>query len=352
MNNKNQIANSTELSVTPSFCSFVSQISSDVAPIEDCYDTIFSQYEEVVVQALVTSFGLDFLIQDRYGGDVDTVHNVRQIGKDSEMTYKNQKNATDYASRGKYNSKEYHSKCRNGEKTNYAKKKHDKRDEYHNNGNKDFGDDYTGSKNLGLLGKSKNAPANRNAELDHIIEAKAVHDDPGRVLAGLDGAKLADAKENFAWTNKSLNASMGSWAYQQMSKWEKDCAKAKKTGTPPPPKPDVDMEAYIVAHPDIDETTKKNMREHYRKAKRAYDAKVSRVYYTSKKFWKDTSVATAKLGISMGLRQALGLVFTEIWFTVKDAIIESTKYGKSLFESIAKAVKQALKNAKKKFRKI
>lgn len=33
--------------------------------IEDSYDTIFSQYEKVVVQALVSSFGLDFLIQDR-----------------------------------------------------------------------------------------------------------------------------------------------------------------------------------------------------------------------------------------------------------------------------------------------
>lgn len=63
-----------------SFCTFVSQVDLSDEPIEDSYDTIFSQYEKVVVQALATSFGLDFLIQDRHGGDVDTIHNVRQIG--------------------------------------------------------------------------------------------------------------------------------------------------------------------------------------------------------------------------------------------------------------------------------
>ena len=86
-----------------SFCTFVSQIDLDETPIEDSYESIFDQYEKVVVQALVTSFGLDFLIQDRHGGDVDTIYNVRQIGKDPNMTYKNQKNAEGYANRGEYN---------------------------------------------------------------------------------------------------------------------------------------------------------------------------------------------------------------------------------------------------------
>ena len=91
-----------------SFCTFVSQVSIEDTPIEDSYDTIFSQYEKVVVQALVSSFGLDFLIQDQHGGDVDTIHNVREIGKDPEMKYKNQQNAKDYANRGKYDGAEYH----------------------------------------------------------------------------------------------------------------------------------------------------------------------------------------------------------------------------------------------------
>ena len=301
-----------------SFCTFVSQIDLDDAPIEDSYESIFDQYEKVVVQALVTSFGLDFLIQDRHGGDVDTIYNVRQIGKDPNMTYKNQKNASDYANRGAYDGSDYHKDPR------FSQIKHDKKQEYFNNGNKDFKDEYTGKVNLGFLGKSKNAPTDKNANLDHIISAKSIHDDPGRVLAELDGKDLANSKDNFAWTNEKLNKSMGA----------------------------AEIPDYIAAHPELDEKTKKNMMERYNKAKKAYDAKVNRAYYTSKKFWKDTGKAAAKLGLSMGLRQALGLVFTEVWFTVKDAIIECRKDGKSLFNEIAKAVKQGLKNAKKKFREI
>ena len=297
-----------------SFCTFVSHIDLEDEPIEDSYDTIFSQYEKVIVQALATSFGLDFLIQDRHGGDVDTINNVRQIGKDPDMEYKNQRNANDYANRGDYDGGKYHKDRR------FAQIKHNKRKEYFDNGNKDFKDEYTGKTNLGFLG-GKNAPTDKNANLDHIISAKSIHEDSGRVLANLDGKDLANSADNFAWTNEKLNKSMGA---QEI--------------------PD-----YIATHPELDETTKKNMLAHYKKSKAAYDAKLNRAYYTSKKFWKNTGVAAAKLGLSMGLRQALGLVFTEIWFTVKDAIIQSKKDGKALFEAIAEAVKKGLKNAKKKF---
>ena len=251
-----------------SFCTFVNQVALD-EPIEDSYESIFQQYERVVVQALVTSFGLDFLVQDRYGGDVDTINNVRKIGKDPNMTYKNQNNASDYANRGKYDGADYHKDPR------FSQVKHEKRLEYVKNGNKDFTDEYTGKKNLGFLGKSKNAPTDRNANLDHTISAKSIHDDPGRVLAGIDGKDLANSEGNLAWTNEKLNKSMGA----------------------------DEIPDYIAAHPELDETTKKNMLERYNKAKKANDAKINRVYYTSGKFWKDTGAAAAKLGISMGVRQ-------------------------------------------------
>lgn len=301
-----------------SFCTFVSQIDLSDEPIEDSYDTIFSQYEKVVVQALASSFGLDFLIQDRHGGDVDTVLNVRQIDKDPNMTYKNQKNSSDYTNRGKYDGAEYHKDPR------FSQIKHNKRKEYFENGNKNFQDEYTGKTNLGFFGKSKNAPSDKNANLDHIIAAKSIHNDPGRVLAELDGKDLANSADNFAWTNEKLNKSMGA----------------------------DEIPDYVAAHPELDENTKKNLLKRDEKAKKAYDAKVNRAYYTSKKFWKDTGSAAAKLGLEMGLRQALGLVFTEIWFTVKDAIIQSRKDEKALFETIAEGIKQGLKNAKRKFRDI
>jgi len=300
------------------FCTFVKSVDLADEPIEDSYECIFDQYEKVVVQALATSFGLDFLVQDRHGGDVDTIYNVRKIGADSEMTYKNDKNAASYENRGKYDGKDYHSD------KNFSDIKHEKRKEYFENGNQDFLDEYTGKENLGFLGKSKNAPTDRTANLDHIISAKSIHEDKGRVLAGIDGKELANSSENFAWTNEKLNKSMGA----------------------------DEIPDYIAAHPELDETTKKNMLAHYKKAKKAYDAKIARAYYTSKGFWRDTGKAAAKLGISMGVRQALGLVFTEIWFTVKDAIVLSKESGENLFVAIANAVKKGLENAKEKFGEI
>ena len=71
------------------------------------------------------------------------------------------------------------------------------------------------------------------ASLDHIISAKEVHDDRGRVLSGLDSVSLADSPENFAWTNNSLNKSM-----------QYDSA-----------------EEYIAKHPELDEQTKQNILE-------------------------------------------------------------------------------------------
>ena len=47
---------------------------------EDVFKGIWNQYEGVIVRSIITSFGLDFLVGDQHGGDVDTIHNVRKIG--------------------------------------------------------------------------------------------------------------------------------------------------------------------------------------------------------------------------------------------------------------------------------
>ncbi len=172
------------------FCNFVGELELNDAPIEDAYESIFDQYEKVVIQALATSFGLDFLVQDRYGGDVDTVHNVRKIGKDPNMEYKNKQNADDYANRGDYDSSAYHKDKRyvkiNARET--AKKEEGK-----------LKDSYTGEK----------VARNAKMDLDHAISAKEIHDDPGRVLAEIDGEELANCEENLNPTDRSINRSMG-----------------------------------------------------------------------------------------------------------------------------------------------
>ena len=61
---------------------FVKQIDGSFDTKANVYNSIFEEYERVVIQSLITSFGLDFLVRDQHGGDVDTIHNVRQIDKD------------------------------------------------------------------------------------------------------------------------------------------------------------------------------------------------------------------------------------------------------------------------------
>ena len=78
----------------------------DPQPEEPIFESIMRQYGAVVAQSLVQSFGLDgLLVHDRYGGDVDTVHNVCNIGMDPQMQYKNAANEAAYAAHGKYDNK-------------------------------------------------------------------------------------------------------------------------------------------------------------------------------------------------------------------------------------------------------
>lgn len=67
--------------------SFVNEIVPYFSPDENesVLDSLFRSYEKVIFKSIVTAFGLDFFIKDRYGGDVDTLYNVRKVGIDPKM---------------------------------------------------------------------------------------------------------------------------------------------------------------------------------------------------------------------------------------------------------------------------
>lgn len=200
---------------------FVKQIDGSYDAEAKVYDSIFEQYERVVIQSLITSFGLDFLVHDQHGGDVDTIHNVRQIGKDEQMHYKNKKNEEAYNNKGSYDGVAYH---KGG---NFQQKKHEAREQWQATG-ENIKDEYNNG-DVGFYGHSKSIPPDKKAELDHIIATKEIDEDSGRVLSGRDPKELADSEDNFAWTNKRLNAS----------------------------KQDKSIREYIASHPELDEETKK-----------------------------------------------------------------------------------------------
>ena len=87
------------------------------------FNSMYKQYERVIFQSLITSFGLDLFIKDRLGGDVDTINNVRK-GEEGGG-YKSAANAAAYENRGGYEYDAYHDRNNTFQKT-----KHDARYAY------------------------------------------------------------------------------------------------------------------------------------------------------------------------------------------------------------------------------
>lgn len=286
----------------------------DSDPNESVLDSLFREYERVVFKSIITAFGLDLFIKDQYGGDVDTVHTVRAIGSDPKMQYKNARNAAAYESRGEYSHRNVE-----GPGTTFQRTKHEARSQYVQDPRRNTVQDEYEDRPLGFLGGSPSHPTDQSAELDHVLSAKSIHDDRGRVLAGLSTAELADTEDNLKWTNEHLNKSMGA----------------------------DEIPDYIASHPDLPEDVKARMMDAYDQAKAAYEKSIARAYYfdfsnpNCRQFYKDAAIAAGKRGLQMGLRQAVGFMATELWFCIKDAIQESD----GTFEGVCNAVVRGANNA-------
>ena len=320
--------------------SFVAELNNGFAPEpeENVFSSIWNEYERVIMQSLITSFGLDFLVHDQHGGDVDTIHNVREVGKDPNMKYKNSQNKKDYDNRGEYDSVAYHTDPRYiaiNKKVSESKK------------NGTLKDAYTGEK----------VARNANVDLDHAIAAKEIHDDPGRVLAGLDGTDLANCEENLKPTDRSINRSMQDKDMEAyLQKLEAERPKRQSRIKELKSKDSLsDKECKELAKLEkLEEIDPEKMRAENKKARDAYEAKLAKAYYTSPKFLKDTAVAAGSRGAEMGMRQAMGFVFVEIWMSSKEEIqaLPPGKDLKDMLEAVASGVKKGVENAKVKYKEI
>ena len=267
--------------------------------LEDSVEnSLLMQYERVIIESIINSFGLDFIIKDRHGGDVDTIHNVRQIGTDDNMTYKNKANAEAYEKRGAYNSADYHSDKRYIEKNRTVSKQRKAGT---------LKDAYTG----------EDIPANGTSDLDHVISAKEIHDDRGRLLTDLKGTDLANSDENLQATNRHTN-------------------RTKKAD---------DMDTFLDKHgSEYTEKQKAAMRRKDANARKVYEQKLARAYYTGSQFRKDVAFAATGVGLGMGVRQALGFAFTEIWFSIKDELNRFYRQADFKFEEFISAIGNGIRN--------
>lgn len=284
-------------------------------------ETIFSQmwaaYRGVILRSIVTSFGLDFIVQDQYGGDVDTVHNVRQNGQ-----YKNPINAAAYDTRGEYDSIAYHHNEAYDSTVRAARESMAFFEDAYVPGNKIY---YGGASALDSL---STPDSNRRANLDHVISSHEIHEDRGRILAELDGVELANQASNLQFTNEHLNKSMRDMSIEEYIQWRID------RGDPLPN--------------DVAD----QMREKDTTARKEYERRINEAYYSSDKFLLDAGKAAAKRGIEMGLRQALGFVFIELWCACEDEIqaLPSGVSFRDCAQAIGNGLKKGMENAKNKYR--
>ena len=299
-------------------------------PSEPLFTSIFQQYERVLVESLITSFGLDFIIKDQHGGDVDTIHNVRKIGVDDKMTYKSAKNQQNYENRGQYDRVAYHKDQR------YAGTVKTAKNEFDQHGTK-IADTYVPGNQV-IPRMEKNIPRGQQGQLDHVMSAEEIHNDRGRVLSGMDGLDLANRPENLRYTNAALNRNMSNMSVDEYIAWcEANPSKVDWNGKKGEPLP---------------EEVKERLRAEYQRAKKDYDAQLARTYYTSVQFRKDMTYAAVKVGAGMGLRQVLGFVFAEIWFSVKDEWKKLNDQETGLteyLEAIVRGIETGIKKAKEKY---
>ena len=304
---------------------YLSELNSGIAPnpSNNIFSDIWGEYERVILHSLVTSFGLDFLVHDQYGGDVDTVQGVRETG-----TFKNSAYAQKYEARGKYSTHDYHSD------DSYTAVTAEARWQFNETG-APLEDVYAPG-NLLIFNKAEGPW--RRASLDHIISAHEVHDDPVRMLADLDGISLANDPENLRYTSISLNAKMSDMTIDEFIVWcDENPDKVNWNGEKCAPLP---------------EEVKQRLREEDARAREHYETRIAKSYYTSPQFYADAVAAAGKRGLEMGARQTLGFVFLEIYYACKEELgaVPPGSDFKECLEAIIQGIPKGLDNARLRYK--
>lgn len=266
-------------------------------------DKLIIDCKKEVINSIVSPFGLGKIVAayDKVGGNVDTVHNVRDgiyATKDEEKAYNN---------RGDYNSDEYH---KDADYININK-------EYSKTRKDGNATDYMTGKKL---------DPNESHDLDHVKSAKEIHDDAGRVLAEIDGNVLANTDTNLKPTTATNNRSkkaddMQTFLDKKNERVKKiDELKSKDNLSEKEQKELNKLE-------QLNSIDDKKALEADKKARKKIDKKINKEYYTSGKFIRNTAKESIEEGAKMGLQQAVGLVLTELFTALFDEIFDIYKNG-------------------------
>lgn len=322
--------------------------SIDVATNEEV-PSLLALYKKTITESLLSAFLLDkALINDRHGGDVDTIHNVRkqQKGDMKFDGYANKSNERDYQRHSKYDKKQsgkYHSHINYKNKNKEASIQKDKGT---------LVDAYSGKK----------IKRNEKVDLDHVMSAKEIQEDAGRILAGVDGVELANVDSNLRHTKSSINRSKKQKTTTEFTQKLSDTQAARNNRIQELKNTkdlSIKQQKELEKLQKLNEVDSKKMLKIDEKARADYEKEVNVAYYTGQKFMTDTATASLKTGAQMGARQALGLILTEIWMVVSEelpqifkrkfSVTEFLDHVKTTFLNAVEAVKRKRKEIVAKF---
>jgi hypothetical protein len=307
---------------------------------EPRWDDLIHDSGKDLLRSLAGPFGLGklFAAWDKTGGPVDTIHNARQnvYATDSE------KDAYDKREKYSLSKKEKRETGVQGVSDKVHKDKRYTSENQRQTGAFKAGEEpvdvYTGQ-----ALKRGTPDGQTKVNLDHVISAHEVHDDRGRVLAGLSTEEVANRRENLTLTTEAINKSkkdkspeeFARYVEEKKAEWQAciDQLEEKKragglTGE------DAATLKSLKERIQIDPA---KVRERGEQARKDQGRTINMTYYTSKKFFHNSISTSAMEGGRMALQQAMGVILIEFFASLideyRDLMAEGRK-GKTFFEDL------------------
>lgn len=298
-------------------------------------ERLFADTRRSALQAIAGPFGVGKMLSayDKTGGAVDTIHNARA------GVYATDEAAQKYADRGEYTQRvkeDYHHR-------NPAYKKMSQ-DSTRDRVEGKVTDAYTGEQMSSLRSDSHS--------IDHVIAAEEIHNDAGRVLAGLDGVELANSSTNLQITSYSTNSAMGNKTATEYVQWLEQTKekRAKRQGSlqakadagEPMSQKQKDELAKLKEQEKI-AANPEPLLEADRQARAANEKKVNDAYYRSPKFRSDCLKTSVAAGGRAAFQAAMGAILVELFSGIFDEVRDWYKNGRADGNSVFAELKRRLK---------
>jgi hypothetical protein len=264
----------------------------------DRFDAMIAELQNSVLHSIATPFGGGKLLSafDKDGGNVATIHNVRQGVYASEAERRCYVERAPMTSSAAYQDQKYRD----------ANKRLS--DQVHEG---TAIDTYTGA----AIKPSHRHDKQLGPSMDHVVSLYEIDADPGRVLAGLTTPEVANIDSNLAPTTKTVNSKKKAHSPEQLGLLLEQQAPARRARLQ-------ELEGRKAGWTDSerkeynklkaqDGINIERVKDKEKEARAKVDARINKEYYASGKFVRQAAFASATEGAKMGLQQALGVVLVE-----------------------------------------